>query len=221
MQQITEHRVRGQLAIGTWRAIHWPHLIAPLAMNDPDDPLWLNSPIKLRIFHTVCYLLVLGIGVGLMWLITGSVWGVLTGATAVLFCLANARQWLPNGIEALLRGARAWAWRQREGVHHNFAGVSLDVFDDGQHVWLHERGLRQLLALERDPAQAFKARFTGQWREARELGLKGAGLWLNAAAVHQHLSEARERMDPKRLKLRAYLDREILQPAARRHERGL
>jgi hypothetical protein len=33
--------------------------------------------------------------------------------------------------------------------------------------------------------------------------------------------EARERMDPKRVKLRAYLSREILQPAERRHERGL
>ncbi|MCV2370544.1 hypothetical protein [Roseateles oligotrophus] len=190
-------------------------------MNDSDDPLWLNSPIKLRIFRASCYLLVLSMGIGLMWAITGSVWGALAGATAAVFCLASAQQWIPNWIEAVLRGAGAWQWRHREGVHYNFAGVSLDVYDDGHHIWLHERGLRELLALERDPAQAFKARFTGQWRETHELGLKGVGLWLNVAAVHQHLAEARERMDPKRLKLRAYLDREILQPAAKRRERGL
>ncbi len=90
------------------------------------------------------------------------------------------------------------------------------MHDDGLHTWLHERGLRALLGLQRDPPDAFKARFTGQWREARELGLQGGGLQLNAQGVHRFLAEAPERMDPRRLKLRAYLDREILQPAARR-----
>jgi hypothetical protein len=188
---------------------------------EDEDPLWLNSPVKRRLFRSTCYLLVFGAGIGVMWGITGSVWGAVAGAAAALFGLANARQWIPNTIEALLRGARARTWQHREGVHYSFAGVSLDVHDDGHQVWMHERGLRQLLQLERDPETAFKARFTGQWREPRELGLKGVGLWLNAAALRQHLADAPERMDPKRVKLRAYLDREILQPAMRRHARGL
>jgi len=188
---------------------------------EDEDPLWLNSPIKLRIFRISFYVLLLSIGVGLMWAITGSKWGGLAGAAAVAFCIANARQWIPNWLEGVLRSSRAWTWRHREGVHHTFAGVSLDVHDDGKQVWLHDHGLRQLLQLERDPVPAFKARFASQWREPRELGLKGTGLWLNATAVYQHLADARERMDPKRVKLRAYLSREILQPAERRHERGL
>lgn len=190
-------------------------------MAEPDDPLWLNSPIKRRLFRVGCYLLPIALGSLVMAGVTGSRWGALAGGTAALVCIVSARGWIGDLIEARLRAARAWTWRHREGVHHSFAGVSLDVHDDGQQLWLHERGLRALLALQRDPPDAFKARFSGQWREARELGLKGHGLWLNAQGVHRHLAEAPERMDPKRIKLRAYLDREILQPARRRHERGL
>jgi hypothetical protein len=188
---------------------------------EDEDPLWLKSPIKLRLFRISFYLLMLSFGMGLMWAVTGTLKGALGGAAAIFFGLACARRWIPDWIESWLRSFRAWTWRHREGVHHTFAGVSLDVHDDGHHMWLHDRGLRRLLQLEHDPVPAFKARFAGQWREPRELGLKGTGLWLNAAGVYKHLAEARERMDPKRVKLRAYLSREILQPAERRHERGL
>ncbi len=155
------------------------------------------------------------------WAASGSPWGALATAASLALLLASARGWVLEAISKPFVALRQRNWQHREGVHYTFAGVSLDVHDDGHQVWMHERGLRQLLQLERDPEKAFKARFTGQWREPRELGLKGVGLWLNATAVRQHLADAPERMNPKRVKLRAYLDREILQPAVRRHERGL
>ena len=178
----------------------------------PDtDPLWLGSPLKRLAFRWACFALALLIALfapsPLHWL-------------GVLFLAAALKLWLAEAIGWSWRHLRAFWWRDREGVHHSFAGVPLSVHDDGRAVWLHEQGVRQLLGLARDPTDAFKTRFSGQWREAAELGLKGRGLWLNAAAVHRLLADAPERMDPKRVRFRTYLDREILQPAARRHERA-
>lgn len=179
-------------------------------MADP-DPLWLHSPFKRLAFRWACF----GLGLLLAWLAGGPLrWLGLFFVTAAFFL------WLTEALGWSWERLRALSWRDREGVHHSFAGVPLSVHDDGRQMWLHEAGLRQLLGLERDPPDVFKTRFSGQWREARELGLKGRGLWLNAAAVHQLLADAPGRMDSKRLRFRQYLDREILQPAARRHARS-
>ncbi len=179
-------------------------------MSDP-DPLWLRSPAKRLAFRWTCF----GLGLLVAWLAPSPFrW------LGVLFLAAALRLWLADAIGWGWERLRALWWRDREGVHHSFAGVALSVHDDGRQVWLHEPGLRQLLGLERDPLDAFKARFSGQWRGARELGLQGRGLWLNAAAVHQWLADAPGRMDSKRLRFRQYLDREILQPAERRHAHG-
>lgn len=188
-------------------------------MSDDDDPLWLNSPIKLKLFHAACYALPIALMMAVMAWITGSARGVVIGAVAVLVGLIAARGWIGRLVGAAAHGLRARSLQAREGRHYNFAGVDLSVHDDGHLLWLHEGGLRRLLGLDRDPEQAFKARFSGHWRESAELGLKGRGLWLNAAAVHRLLADAPERMDPKRVRLRGYIDREILQPAARRHAR--
>ncbi len=184
-----------------------------------DDPLWLNSPGKRLAFRGACYGLVLAFGAVIGGAASGSAWGALATATGVLCLLVAARDWLPRSLAALFGATREHFGRHREGVHHCFAGEPLDVHDDGRAIWLHERGLRRLLGLQRDPPDAFKARFAGQWREARELGLKGGGVWLNADGVHRFLADAPERMDPRRIRLRGYLDREILQPAARRRAR--
>lgn len=189
-------------------------------MSDDDDPLWLNSPIKSLLFRAGCYALAIALLSGLMALITRSALGALAGAVAMLFGIVIGRGWIGRSLDRAVAGLRARKWRDREGRHYSFAGVPLDLHDDGRMVWLQERGVRILLGLQRDPVDALKTRFSGQWREAAELGLRGRGLWLSAAAVHQLLADAPQRMDPKRVRLRSYLDREILQPAARRHERG-
>lgn len=181
-----------------------------------NDPLWQHSPGKRWVFRLACYGLVLLLAALLGRAASGSQWGALATAAGVLCLLVAATQILPRLFGRLGNALRWRQWRRREGVHLSFAGVSLDLHDDGQRVWLHERGVRRLLELQRDPEPAFKARFAGQWREARELGLAGRSLWLNAQDVHRHLGEAAGRMDPRRVRLRAYLDREILRPAARR-----
>lgn len=185
-----------------------------------DDPLWLHSPGKRLAFRLGCY----GLWVLLHALFIGSLFGgpiaYAVGAGVGLFNLLTARQWLTTLIATAWRSLRRAPLARLEGRHHSFAGVQLQVHDDGRQLWLHEAGLRRLLGLQRDPVDAFKARFSGHWREARELGLPGKGLWLDVAAVHRYLAEAPERMDPKRVRLRTYLDRELLQPASRRHARA-
>lgn len=189
-------------------------------MPEQDDPLWLHSPRKRAAFRAACY----GLWVLAYALFIGQLFGgpiaYLLGAGVGLFTLITARQWLTSLLATLWRWLRRAPLAQLQGRHHSFAGVPLSLHDDGRTLWLHEHALRRLLGLQQDPPNAFKARFTGHWREASELGLKGPGLWVDVAAVHQYLGAAPERMDPKRLRLRSYLDREILQPAARRHERA-
>jgi hypothetical protein len=176
-----------------------------------DDPLWLNSPIKRRLFRWACY----GLCALLAWQLPYpfSLIAALPLFMAIRLGLADGMGWLWEGLRAL-------KWHDREGQHYSFAGVPLTVHDDGHQCWLHEHGVRQLLALERDPESAFKARFSNQWRQSQELGQRGKGLWINASALHQWLAEAPERLDPKRVRLRTYIDREILQPARRRRERA-
>ena len=188
--------------------------------TEPDDPLWLHSPRKRLAFRAGCYLLWVLFYALFIGTLFGSPVAYLVGAGVGLFTLLTARQWLTEGLARLLRWLRRSPLAALEGTHYSFAGVALTVHDDGRHLWLHEAGLRRVLGLQHDPVNAFKARFTGHWREARELGLKGTGLWVDVAAVHRHLAEAPERMDPKRVRLRSYLDRELLQPAARRRARG-
>lgn len=183
-------------------------------MPEPDDPLWLHSPGKRLAFRIACYLGFMLIGALGLGLILRSWGAALAGALAVLFGIVNARGWIHDWMDARISGFRAWTWRHREGRHYAFAGIPLSIHDDGRDSWIAEDSVRRLLGLHKDPA--LKARFASQWREAAELGLKGRGLWIKVQALHQHLADAPERLDPKRVRLRSYLDREILQPAARR-----
>lgn len=185
-----------------------------------DDPLWLHSPGKRLAFRLGCYALWVALHALLLGALFGAPIAYAVGAGVGLFNLLTMRDGLVRLLVLPLRLMRRASLAKLEGRHHSFAGVPLVVHDDGRHVWLHETGLRRLLGLQRDPVDAFKARFSGHWREAHELGLPGKGLWLDVAAVHRHLAEAPERMDPKRVRLRAYLDRDLLQPASRRRMRA-
>ncbi len=183
-----------------------------------DDPLWLNSPHKRRLFHGFCYLVFIALCAGVAAIAIAPPWGPLLGAGFGVWLVVSARQWvltwLKDGMEAL----RLFSHRKQEGTHHSFAGQPLHLHDDGREVWMDERTVRALLQLQHD--RALKARFANQWRTATELGLRGNGLWVRVVAVHQYLADAPERMDPKRVRLRTYLDRDVIQPAARRHARG-
>lgn len=173
-----------------------------------NDPLWLNRPRTERAIRFGLYLLLLLI----FCLFLGPI-----GVVPWLFFVMTAGKLMERLLAALWRAGTRLPMRHRQGKHYAFAGQSLDIHDDGRDCWIDENSVRRLLGLQKDPA--LKARFPNQWREARELGLKGTALWIKVSALHQHLAEAPERMDPKRLKLRSYLDREVLQPAARRHAR--
>jgi hypothetical protein len=189
-------------------------------MNDApdDDPLWLNSPHKRRLFRGACYVAFIALCAGMFTLVIHPPWGPLLGATVGLWFVVSARQWVMTWLRDGMALLRFSSHRKQEGFHHSFAGQTLHLHDDGREMWLDERSVRALLQLQHD--RALKARFANQWRSASELGLRGNGLWVRAVAVHQHLAEAPERMDPKRLRLRTYLDRDVIQPAARRHARG-
>lgn len=102
--------------------------------------------------------------------------------------------------------------RADEGTHHAFAGVRLQVEDDGRHVWIAGTGLQRLLGrLEPDEAQA--ARHAGAWRRS-ERGV----LMLRVDAVIQHLAHMPGRDEPRIQKLRRYLERDVLYPAQRRRQ---
>jgi hypothetical protein len=125
---------------------------------------------------------------------------------------------VPRWIIAL--GERAGAevhaqvWKAAEGHHHAFAGVGFTIADDGRHVWMHADALKRVLARpEADDVLA--ARISGKWKldERRQL-------WLRVDGVVEHLSSFPGRMDPRVQKLRRWLERDVLYPAARRHAGG-
>lgn len=101
-------------------------------------------------------------------------------------------------------------WRSRQGRHYEFAGIALDIRDDGTHAWMRAEGLKRLLET-RESDDIFAARVaSGRWTRDRQ------GLWVRVDAVVQHLAEAPDRMAPRRRRLRQHLEREVLAPLDRR-----
>jgi hypothetical protein len=191
-----------------------------MADEDPDagydpDPLWRDAPVKRALMLLAIYALNMGVGALVVGAITSSWIGAGVGA-AVLGLMTftgglSTINWFAP-FEWVRRGSLAHA----EGRHYSFAGQTLQIHDDGRECWIADRSIHQVLGVRRDGA--FKARFANQWREARELGLKGRGLWVRVSALHQYLAEAPDRHDPRRVRLRTFLDRDVMQPAARRRE---
>ncbi|MBH9551936.1 hypothetical protein [Inhella gelatinilytica] len=177
--------------------------------NAENDPLWLRRPLHERAIRIGFYLAVLG----LLCLVMGPL-----GFVPWLFIMATAAGGVERLVLRLWGDARFHALKHRQGRHYSFAGHPLQIHDDGRDCWIAEASVRRLLKRQHDPA--LKARFSNQWRDSAELGLQGKGLWIKVSALHQHLADAPERMDPTRVRLRAYLDRDILQPAAKRRERA-
>jgi hypothetical protein len=118
-------------------------------------------------------------------------------------------------LDDLLQAWRRLRWRHEEGRHHAFGGVSLDIVDDGRHVWIAAPDLQRVLRTA-DPEDVLAARVPGRWRRTPE-----GRMQVRVDAAVEHLVVARERMDPRRVKLRRYLEQEVLFPAAERRRRGL
>ncbi len=113
-----------------------------------------------------------------------------------------------------LEAQRRWRWRAEEGRYHAFAGARLRIEDDGRHCWVAGSDLQQVLGT-RDAEDVLAARHAGQWRRGDD-----RRLWLRVDSVVERLATMPGRADPRSVRLRRYLEREVLYPAARRRERA-
>ena len=133
-------------------------------------------------------------------------------AVAVLALLMP--RWGVLFLDSIIAFLRGLYWARAEGRFHAFAGVELQIEDDGRHVWMGGRGLLRVLG-RTDSDEVLAGRLSGSWR----YDAKGH-LMLRVDAVTQWLAQAPERNEPRVLRLRRYLEREILFPAQQRHRPG-
>lgn len=117
-------------------------------------------------------------------------------------------------FDLLLQAVRNWHWRHEAGRHHAFGGVALDIEDDGRHLWIAGDDLKRVLR-SRDRDDVLAARMPGRSRRTSD-----GRMQLRVDAVVEHLATAPERMDPRRGKLRRYLEQQVLFPASERRRRS-
>jgi hypothetical protein len=138
----------------------------------------------------------------------------LTAAFVVLFLVSFAPRTSARLIDEIVLRVRAALWRGEEGRHHAHGGLTLAVQDDGRHVWVAAADVRNVLRSS-DSDDVLAARHTGRWRR----DAKGA-LWLRADALAAHLASAPGRMEPRTIRLRRYVEEQVLFPAAERRRRA-
>lgn len=147
-----------------------------------------------------------GLGLGLPLLM---VLLVLVGAVAKFVPHIGVR-WLDELILAI----RSLLWRRVSGRHHSFAGISLDIEEAEGQMWMSadslQRALRQPEA--ENVTAARLADHDGVHARHNDEGV----LMLNVQAVVHHLSQMPGRTEPRILRLRTYLERDVLFPASRR-----
>jgi hypothetical protein len=140
----------------------------------------------------------------------------LLGGLAVAFALVAGVaprvgvRWLDDMVHQI----RAALWRSEQGRHHSFGGITLQIHDDGQFVWLPVADL-QLLLHTTEPEDVTAARHSGRWRRD-DAGV----LQLRVDAVVAGLSSGPVSLEPRVIRLRRYLEREVLFPAAERRRRS-
>ena len=145
-------------------------------------------------------------GVGLRLLLTLL---VVLGAVAV-FAPRSGVRWL----DELILLVRTWAWRRESGRHHSFAGIALDIEEQGGQMWISAESLQGAIRRPEEVAVS-AARLVGLAAQHARHNDEGVQM-LNVQAVVQHLSQMPSRMEPRVLRLRRYLEREVLYPASRR-----
>lgn len=136
----------------------------------------------------------------------------LGAALLVTWVLPQLGHRVLDRLEMALRAAK---WKREEGRHHAFGATSLHIHDDGRHCWMTADDFRHVLQ-RREADDVIAARLSGRWRR------DGRGrLLLRVDAVSKYLAEAPGRMDPRTVRLRRYLDEDVLFPAAERRRRSL
>ena len=142
---------------------------------------------------------------------SGLGWSVLI-VTALCVLAVGGLWWATQRAGDAAAAVRERLGRADAGSHHAFAGVRLQVEDDGRYVWVDGPGLQRVLG-RREPDEAQAARHAGAWRR-NERGV----LMLRVDAAIQHLATMPGRDEPRIQKLRRYLERDVLYPAQRRHD---
>lgn len=138
---------------------------------------------------------------------------VLVAAVAAALGIVVLPWWLGRVDTEWFALARRAVWKEREGTHHAFAGVWLRIQDDGRHQWVDGAGLMRATG-RREPEDVLAARHSGRWRRD-DRGV----LLLRVDAVVEQLDRGRGRDDPRILRLKHYLERQVLYPAAERRRR--
>ncbi len=140
---------------------------------------------------------------------------VLFFIAGVLGLIALLAPWAGVGVlDDLILAVRALVWRNEQGRHHSFGGQPMHIDDDGRHVWIVGADLQRALGTS-DREDVLAARVPGRWRRDD----RGALMLRVDAGVH-YLATAPGRMDPRTVRLRRYLEREVLFPAAERRRRA-
>lgn len=168
----------------------------------------MNSMGRATVFAAV----VVAILGGLDFLLRGR-WGTLVGGGVLALVIVGLPRLAIKGASAWKARMRENIWAEREGRHHSVGGVHLRIEHDHRHSWIDGAGLQRALGTH-DADEVLAARLAGRWRR----DAKGE-LMLRVDAVVAHLAQRPERMDPRVVRLRLYLEREVLFPEAQRRSR--
>ncbi len=160
--------------------------------------------------------LALTVGVaGLGWLLKVSGWAywlwlIGLGTTALVATIWPAS--LLRLASATKQAVRERLWRAEQGRHYAFSGITLHIESDARHEWMAAGDLKRVLR-STEPEDVIAARHSGHWRrDAR------GQLMLRVDAVVQGLASSHQRTDPRIIRLRLYLERDVLFPAALRRK---
>jgi hypothetical protein len=154
-------------------------------------------------------LLAAGLTSTLYQVLSGRWWALAAGAALLLVVLIPF--YGVRMLDQLLYAGRWWRWRREEGQHLAFEGIALHPQDDGRHCWLPATEVQRLLR-RREPEDVLAARHASRWQRDAS-----GRLLLRVDAVVTLLATGPGRMDPRTVRLRRYLERELLFPAERRH----
>jgi len=170
----------------------------------------MNTPLGRALVVTAVTAGLLGLlhlmGVGLVLLF----WLACFVAVVTIFAPWIGARWAGD----IARFTRARFWAREQGQFHSFGGVPLHIADDGRHVWIEGDGYMRAVG-RREPEDVLAARLAGHWQRDEK-----SRLLLRVDAVVQHLNSMPGRDEPRVLRLRRYLEREVLYPAAQRRGRG-
>ena len=168
------------------------------------DRLQRAALVGLAIAAVLGLLHALGMGLLLLWMLA-----VAVGTVAIVVPRLGVR-WL----DELTLAIRAWLWRRESGHHHSFAGIALVIEEHAGQMWMSTESLQRALRQREDPSTT-AARLAGH--AMAHAMHNGAGvLMLNVQAVVHHLALMPRRTDPRVIRLRRYLERDVLYPASRR-----